>query len=136
MVKNPPANAGDTGEAGLITGLEIAPGGGNVNPLRYSCLGNSMGRVLWWTAAHGVAGSHTQMKQLTLSLSFSCQRIRLTQDHSTFANYGFLIFCEMRPYCPTSVVLAKICYLADTCLPKTLCVNELRVGGQCKEVRS
>ena len=44
MVKNPPANAGDTGEAGLITGLEIAPGGGNANPLQYSCLGNSMGR--------------------------------------------------------------------------------------------
>ena len=42
--KNPPANAGDTGEADSIPRLEISPGGGNANPLQYSCLGNTMGR--------------------------------------------------------------------------------------------
>ena len=44
MVKNPPANAGDTRDAGLIPGSGRSPGGGNGNPLQYSCLGNPMDR--------------------------------------------------------------------------------------------
>ena len=44
MVKNPPANAGDTGDLGSITGLGRSPGVGNGNPLQYSCLENSMDR--------------------------------------------------------------------------------------------
>ena len=47
--KNPPANAGDTGEADSIPRLEICPGGGNANALQYSCLGNTMGREAYWT---------------------------------------------------------------------------------------
>ena len=35
MVKNLTANAGDVGQ---IVGLEWSPGGGNGNPLQYSCL--------------------------------------------------------------------------------------------------
>ena len=42
MVKKPLANAGDTEDAGLIPGLGRLPGGGNGNPLQYSCLENSM----------------------------------------------------------------------------------------------
>ena len=38
VVKNPPANEGDTGDTGLISGSERSPGGGNGNPLQYSCL--------------------------------------------------------------------------------------------------
>ena len=37
MIKNLPANAGDTG---LIPGSGKSPGEGNGNPLQYSCLGN------------------------------------------------------------------------------------------------
>ena len=44
MVKNPPANAGDTGGTGSIPGSERSPGEGQGNPLQYSCLGNSMDR--------------------------------------------------------------------------------------------
>ena len=40
MVKNPPANAGDTRDVGLIPGSGRSPGGGNGYPLEYSCLGN------------------------------------------------------------------------------------------------
>ena len=40
VVKNPPANAGDVCDAGLIPGWEISPGGGHGNPLQYSCLEN------------------------------------------------------------------------------------------------
>ena len=42
MVKNTPANAGITGDAGLIPGSGRSPGEGNGNPLQYSCLGNPM----------------------------------------------------------------------------------------------
>ena len=42
MIKNPPANARDTGDTGSIFGSERSPGGGNGNPLQYSCLGNLM----------------------------------------------------------------------------------------------
>ena len=44
VVKNPPANAGDTGDVGLIPGLRRSLGGRNSNPLQYSCLGNPMDR--------------------------------------------------------------------------------------------
>ena len=44
MVKNLPAKAGDMSDAGLIPGSGRSPGGGNRNPLQYSCLENSMGR--------------------------------------------------------------------------------------------
>ena len=44
MVKNPLANAGDKGDAGSILGSGRSPGGGNDNPLQYSCLENSTDR--------------------------------------------------------------------------------------------
>ena len=39
--------AGQTGAMGSISGLEKSPGGGNGNPLQYSCLENSMDRRAW-----------------------------------------------------------------------------------------
>ena len=50
MVKNPPANGGDTG---LIPGSGRSPGVGNGNPLQYSCLENSMDRGAWWASDRG-----------------------------------------------------------------------------------
>ena len=52
VVKNPPANAGG---AGSIPGSGRPPGGGNGNPLEYSCLGNPMDRGGWQATVHGVA---------------------------------------------------------------------------------
>ena len=40
MENNPPVNAGDTRDMGLITGLGILSGERNGNPLQFSCLGN------------------------------------------------------------------------------------------------
>ena len=45
-------NAGDPGS---IPGLGRSPGGGNGNPLQYSCLENPMDRGPWWATVHGVA---------------------------------------------------------------------------------
>ena len=54
MVKNPPANAGDSGS---IPGIGRSPREGNGNPLQYSCLGNPTDRGAWRAIVHGVAGS-------------------------------------------------------------------------------
>ena len=54
VVKNLPANAGDTKVAGYIPGLGRSPGEGNGNPLQYSCLENSMDRGAWWAPVHWV----------------------------------------------------------------------------------
>ena len=40
VVKNPPANAGDVRDLGLIPGSGRFPGGGHGNPLQHSCLEN------------------------------------------------------------------------------------------------
>ena len=50
MVKNPPANARDSG---LIPGSGRSRRVGNGNPLQYSCLGNPMGRGAWRAIVHG-----------------------------------------------------------------------------------
>ena len=41
VVKNPPSNAGDTGDPSLILGSGRSRGGGNGNLLQHSCLENS-----------------------------------------------------------------------------------------------
>ena len=56
VVKNPPANAGDTGS---IPGLGRSPGEGNGNTLQYSCLENPIDRGVWWATVHGAAKSWT-----------------------------------------------------------------------------
>ena len=65
VVKNLPANAGDTGS---IPGLGRSSGEGNGNPLQYSCLRNPMDRGVWWAIVHGVAraghGLETKRQQI------------------------------------------------------------------------
>ena len=53
VVKNPPASAEDTGS---IPELERS-GEGNGNPLRDSCLGNTMDRGAWGATVAGVTES-------------------------------------------------------------------------------
>ena len=59
MVKNLPANAGDTGDAGLIPESERSNGEANGNLLQCSCLGNPMDSGTWWVIVHGIAESDT-----------------------------------------------------------------------------
>ena len=46
MIRNPPPNAGDAGDRGLIPGLGRSPEGGNGNPQQYSYLENHEQRSL------------------------------------------------------------------------------------------
>ena len=61
MVKNPPANAEDSRDVGVVPRLGRSPGGGNGNPLQYACLENSMDRGSWWAKVHGVAKSSLKL---------------------------------------------------------------------------
>ena len=60
--KNLPANEGDIRSVSLIHGLGRFPGGGNGNPLQYSCLDNPMDRGTWQATVHGVTKSQTWPK--------------------------------------------------------------------------
>ena len=60
VVKNPPANAG---ESGLTPGSGRSPGGGNGNALQYSCPQNPMDRWAWPAIVHGVSKSLTQLSE-------------------------------------------------------------------------
>ena len=56
VVKNLPANAGDSGS---IPGSGRSLGGGNGNPHQYSCLENSENRGAWQATVYRVAKSWT-----------------------------------------------------------------------------
>ena len=86
MVKNPPANAGDTRDAGSIHGLERFPRVGNGNLLQYSSLENSMdfrlqsmGVTKSWTHTHTHTHTHLllSMEKILfhreLKLSYTCK---------------------------------------------------------------
>ena len=50
-------NTEEAGGMGLIPGSGRSPGGGNDNPLQYSCLENPMDSGVWWAIVHGVSES-------------------------------------------------------------------------------
>ena len=52
MVKNTPAKAGDIKDTGLIPGSGKSPARGHGNPLKYSCLENSINRGAWQTTVY------------------------------------------------------------------------------------
>ena len=63
VLKNPPANAGDTRVVGLI------PGSGQSPLLQYSCLENPMDRGNWWAIVHGFDTSQTWLSNWALPRS-------------------------------------------------------------------
>ena len=53
------ASAYNVGDAASIPGSGRSPGGGNGNPLQYSCLENSMDKGGWQVTVHGVSKTRT-----------------------------------------------------------------------------
>ena len=85
VVKHLPANAGDAGDAGLISGSGRSPGEGNGTPLQYSCLGNPMDRGAWQYTVHGIG--LTQLSDQTTTKYYYC--INVTEKHfQTCKNSG------------------------------------------------
>ena len=57
VMKNPPANAGDAEDVGLIPGSGRSPGGEHGDPLQYSCPKNPMDCGACRAIVHGVSKS-------------------------------------------------------------------------------
>ena len=76
VVKNLPANAGNVGDKGSIPGSVRSLGGGNGNPLQYSCLGNAVDRGAWQVTVHGITESDTTEHKLKF-----CPHLTLTHPH-------------------------------------------------------
>ena len=77
VVKNLPANTGDARVTGSIPGFPgRASGGGNGNPLQYSCLENPMDRGAWQVVVHGVA------KELDMTEHSTAQRTEQKLDNT------------------------------------------------------
>jgi len=62
-VKNPPADAENTGDAVSIPGSGRSSGEGHGNPFQYSCLENPMDRGAWQATVHRVTKSQTRLRQ-------------------------------------------------------------------------
>jgi len=54
VIKKSPGNSGAAEISGSIPGLGRSPGEGHDNPLQYSCLRNSVDRVVWRAIVHVV----------------------------------------------------------------------------------
>ena len=60
------ASAYNVGDAGSMPGSGRSPGGGNGNPLQYSCLKNPMDRETWQATVHGGCKKSDTTKPLSI----------------------------------------------------------------------
>ena len=84
MVKNPPASAGETRDAGSIPESGRSPGGGHGNPLQYSCLENPMDRGAWRATIHKVTKSQVRLKQRSTQAPMTHHLLSRSAAHSPF----------------------------------------------------
>ena len=85
-------------DLGLIPGLGRSPEEGNGNTLQYSSLENSMDRGAWWTIAHRVTKSQTQLSDFHFLSSFLPTAV-LTK-HLIYATFSALCFiCDLYALC-------------------------------------
>ena len=57
-------SACNVGDLGLILGLGRFAREGNINPLQYPCLENSMDSGDWWVTVHGITNTQRQVSDL------------------------------------------------------------------------
>ena len=116
VVKNSPANTGDTRDVGSIPGLGRSPGGGHGNSLQYPCLQNPMDRGSWWAAIHTVTKSQTWLKQFsTPALAIPLPGIYQNKLKSSHSNR----------YICTLIFIAALFTIAKRCKqPKFLSTNK------------
>ena len=87
MVKNPPANTGDAGDADSVSGLGRSPGGGNSNPIQYPCLENPMDRLSYFPFTFHF---HALEKEMATHSSVLAWRIPGTEEPGGLQYMGYL----------------------------------------------
>ena len=76
VVNNPPADAGDARDSGLIPRPDRSPGVRNGNPLQFSCLENTKDREAWWATIHEVTQSQTPLSNWTHTRTLDAGKIK------------------------------------------------------------
>ena len=89
-VKKPLANAGDLKRHNLIPGSGRSHGGGNGNPLQYSCLENPTDRKTWQATVHGVTESWLQLSDWAHSTDVRVICNRLKENYKSLEGF----FCS------------------------------------------
>ena len=77
VIKNLSANAGDIRDTGSIPRSGRSPGGGNGNPLQFSCLKNPHGQRNLWATVHG---GH---KELDTTEGLTCTHTKEKKNNQT-----------------------------------------------------
>ena len=85
--REPACSAGDAGEGGVIPGWGRSPGGGNGNPLQYSCLENPRDRRAWPATVQEVSESQTGQRNRGC---MQCKTTRGIPGRNMFEEEGFL----------------------------------------------
>ena len=119
VVKSPPANAGGKRHSGSIPALARSHGGGNGNPLQYSCLENSMGSGAWQATFHKVAKvrhnwalMHHRNSQDYESLHSDMTHFSPGLVHLSLGNRVILLSLEVTILMPNIVQILDWCHRA------------------------
>ena len=86
VVKNLPADAGDTRDVSLIPGPGRSPGGEHGNPLQYSGLENPADRGPWRAAVHGVTKSRIGLSDLACRQGLGEGKVKVVQSCPTLCH--------------------------------------------------
>ena len=75
----------NVGDPGSVPGPRRSSGGGNGNPLQYSCLENPVDGGAWWAAVHGVARRRTRLSDFTFTFHFHALEKEMPTHSSVLA---------------------------------------------------
>ena len=119
MVKNLPANAGDSRDRGSIPGSERSPGGGHDNPLQYSCLENLMDSRTWQATVHGIAKSRTQLREAAHTQQITANQFTLVESwRSEVLSQGLRRAAFLPEARGTNLPLCIFQLLKTACIPQ------------------
>ena len=100
VLKNLSDSAGNTRDAGLISGSERSPGEGNGSPLQYACLSNSVDKGARWATVHGVAEELDRAKQLSMHahVCIYVYYVEIYMFYIKYAHYTYMYIVYLHVY--------------------------------------
>ena len=86
-------------DTGSFPGSGRSPGGGNSNPLQYSCLENPMDRGAWWATVHGFTKSWTRLSYACMHRTYSVPGVLrqiMVREVVRFSKQNISIGCQVK----------------------------------------